>query len=757
MQTAVKDIVNDLNFRLCSFLIVFFGACSRILGSGSDSFWLDEVLTLRTVNGGWTVALGLKDHPPLMYWIGTVITNLTVESELTLRFVSVIGGIIAIPLTIEFGRYFLDRTSGLLAGLLLTLSPFHLRYSHEARHYALMVAFTLAATYFMCRALSVSQNKKGSIWWFAFATASALSMYTHYAACLVFATHCGVISFMWLKHWLKNRKVEIWPLAAICLTILFYVPWLIQLYQSIAKNLQTAGDFQQERVVGVSDWPVQTAVAFGYSNSSIAIGMALLFLIGLGCMWATNKRFQAFVFASIVAVPFGLIIGLQVTRAPLPKYVLFMLPSFLLTISYTVSTVSRFVPAAYQGGQKLFVASIGALILLWGSGPVWAEYARQERGWEEALARWEALAAEDDVIMSINLDLANGYNQGMVVAPLYLSKENAAIEIVDGNFMRPETIEQLPAEADLWALVIDRHPPYPDTADTLHVEKFQGDLYLVSLKDQTATTFDQLGELLNTFVPITTPPTPVCLIHQNIAAHRFVAGEFEQVLAEFNIANTLCPTPPRDGTAWDALETQTQYLLLDQYQAAGDTAAVQSIAFDLLIKDQKNQRALTALTYFDVLRGVQSSSEQITVQNLSEPNPVDVRTFTMPQNGDWGDVIFLHPPNRLEISVDLPDRPTSFTTRIAMAPESWAWGGDGAVFVLEVSVDGQAPEKIFEQRVDNVPESRRWHDVAVPLNQFSGRSVTLTMRTEVGPDQNDVGDWAGWESPRIIFVEPTLD
>ncbi|MEM9774133.1 MAG: glycosyltransferase family 39 protein [Chloroflexota bacterium] len=535
-QTASEDIVN---YRLWPFFIVFFGACSRILGGGSDSYWLDEVLTLRTVNGGWTVALGLKDHPPLMYWISTAITNLTVESELTLRFVSIIGGIIAIPLIIEFGRFFLDRTSGLLAGILLALSPFHLRYSHEARHYALMMALTLAATYFMCRAISTSKNSRQTAWWIAFAVASALSMYTHYAACLVFATHCGVIGFVWLRNWFRNRSVAIWPIIAISLTGLLYLPWLFQLYQSISKNLQSAGTFQQERIVGIGDWPVQTAIAFGYSNGTVATLMVVLFFAGLGCMWIYNKRFQALVFASILLIPFGFIIGLQVTRAPLPKYVLFMLPSFLLAISYSISTAIRLASAGHQNRQRIVLVGVGLLILLFGVGAIQTEYVRQERGWGEALNQWEALAEDGDIIMSFNLDLANGYNQGLVVAPLYLSGENEAIEFVDGNFLRPETIEQMPVDADLWALIIDRHPPYPDSAENLVVEKFQGDLYLVSLKEKTDSTFDQLGQLLNIFIPLTTPPTPACLIHQNIAAHHYVAGEFEQVLAEFEIANSL--------------------------------------------------------------------------------------------------------------------------------------------------------------------------------------------------------------------------
>ncbi|MEM8858275.1 MAG: glycosyltransferase family 39 protein [Chloroflexota bacterium] len=751
-QSGSRDI---FNYRLWSFLIVFFGACSRIWGAGADSFWLDEVLTLRTVHGGWTVALGLKDHPPLMYWISTGITNLTVESELTLRFVSVIGGIIAIPLIIELGRFFLDRATGLLAGMLLAVSSFHLRYAHEARHYALMMALTLAATYFMCRGLSRSRSKHAYFWWIGFAIASALSMYTHYAACLVFATHCSVIGFVWIKRWYKSRAVEIWPLIAVGLAGLLYVPWLFQLYQSIAKNLQTAGTFQQERVVDVTGWPVQTALSFGYSNTAIAITMVILLFAGLGCLWAFNKRFQAFVFASIIFVPFGIIIGLQVARAPIPKYVIFMLPAFLLSISYAISTVIRLGTAGYQNRQRLILAGMGLVILTFGGGAIQAEYVRQERGWGEALEAWEAAAADGDVIISLNLDLANGFNQGLVVAPLYLSEGNETIDIIDGNFLRPETIEELPPDGNLWGLIIDRHPPYPDQAKNLNVQKFQGDLYLVNLKDQSTSPFEQLGQLMNTFVTLTTPPTPVCLVHQNLAAHHFVASEYEQVLAEFEIANSLCPTPPRDGSAWNELETQTQYLLLDQYLVGGDEPAVQQIAFDLLLKDQKDQKALEALTYFDVLNAYQIQSEQVTVQNFSEPNPIDVRRFTMPQNGDWGDAIFLHPPNEITISLELPNRPTSFVSRLAMAPESWDWGGDGAVFIVEAAVDGGQSDIIFQQQIDNQPENRRWHDVSVPLEQYSGQSVSLTLRTEIGSNQNDVGDWAGWESPRIIFAAPT--
>ena len=47
---------------------------------------------------------------------------------------------------------------------------------------------------------------------------------------------------------------------------------------------------------------------------------------------------------------------------------------------------------------------------------------------------------------------------------------------------------------------------------------------------------------------------------------------------------------------------------------------------------------------------------------------------------------------------------------------------------------------------------RAWHDVEVPLRQYAGQTITLTLETDPGPKGDTTGDWAGWESPRVVYA-----
>ncbi len=134
---------------------------------------------------------------------------------------------------------------------------------------------------------------------------------------------------------------------------------------------------------------------------------------------------------------------------------------------------------------------------------------------------------------------------------------------------------------------------------------------------------------------------------------------------------------------------------------------------------------------------------------------VSVTQFTMPQNGDTRPVLVIHPPAQVSYQVQLPNRPTFLWVSLAMDPITWGWGGDGATFVLTID-DGTGPAVILQRHVSNEPPDQRWHDVAVDLSRWRGRSVTLTFGTQPGPANNYVGDRAGWGMMWIMRGEPRL-
>ena len=71
-------------------------------------------------------------------------------------------------------------------------------------------------------------------------------------------------------------------------------------------------------------------------------------------------------------------------------------------------------------------------------------------------------------------------------------------------------------------------------------------------------------------------------------------------------------------------------------------------------------------------------------------------------------------------------------------------------FVVEAQPAGGVARELYRQHVGNDAADRRWHAVTLPLDDFAGQTVTFTLATEVGPAGDGTGDWAGWDSPRIV-------
>ncbi len=107
--------------------------------------------------------------------------------------------------------------------------------------------------------------------------------------------------------------------------------------------------------------------------------------------------------------------------------------------------------------------------------------------------------------------------------------------------------------------------------------------------------------------------------------------------------------------------------------------------------------------------------------------------------------LLMHPEGRAAFNITLPDGVVCFRSDLALDPQSWGWGGDGASFA--VAVNG---EKIFEQTVGNAEADRFWHPAIVDLSAWAGQTVTLTLSTGPGPNSDFTGDLAGWGLPRLV-------
>jgi tetratricopeptide (TPR) repeat protein len=122
-------------------------------------------------------------------------------------------------------------------------------------------------------------------------------------------------------------------------------------------------------------------------------------------------------------------------------------------------------------------------------------------------------------------------------------------------------------------------------------------------------------------------------------------------------------------------------------------------------------------------------------------------TYSLPPEYGERPTLFLHAGSQVTWTVAL-SQPSVLRFGMGQAPESLAWGGDGATY--EVFVDG---ERVFLEHLPLEQAREGWHEREVDLASFVGQTVQLSLATTPGPTGDVTGDWAGWGEPRLEDVE----
>jgi uncharacterized membrane protein len=150
--------------------------------------WADEGISVRTVSGSFTEMKHLLSraiHPPLHYLILHGWTHLFGNSEFSVRFPSVMFSLISIFMAYRVGGLIFDRTTGIFAALLVSLSLFNIRYAQEARNYSLLCMLGLTSYFYFIKMLQ-NQAQKYSI---GYVIVSVLLLYTHVYGLFTIVSH----------------------------------------------------------------------------------------------------------------------------------------------------------------------------------------------------------------------------------------------------------------------------------------------------------------------------------------------------------------------------------------------------------------------------------------------------------------------------------------------------------------------------------------------------------------------------------------
>ncbi|WP_214044325.1 glycosyltransferase family 39 protein [Methanomethylovorans sp.] len=337
-------IDNIRSFRELQLLlaIIFIGALLRIYQLGAESIWLDEAATyfLSSDNlSGIYEATKNDVHPPLYYFVVHFFL-LTGKSEILLRFPSMVFGIIAIPLLYMLGTRMFTVKEGLISSFLLSVSLSHIYYSQEARMYSMMVFLTLGSIFFFYSAIEDKRNG----FWFLFVVFTVLNIYTHYFGFFIFPIE--IFYFLILLFSYENRTLhfrsEILPQVKA-----FFIS-AVSIVVLIIPRIQVFFEQAASRVGGEVTWGVDQTyfISSLLSHFTFSPSPSLLYLtfFALGAIaMVLSKRRQAVLLCSWFFLPVIVSYYLSDIMPFHPRYLLFILPAYLLIIARGLTATSSFI------------------------------------------------------------------------------------------------------------------------------------------------------------------------------------------------------------------------------------------------------------------------------------------------------------------------------------------------------------------------------------------------------------------------------
>lgn len=166
------------------WIITAVGAVLRLVLLGHKSFWIDEIASVAIARRATPVFWRFLWHdegnmagyyvllrPWLRFGYG----------EGTVRLLSVIPGVAAIPLMYALARKLFGAQVGAVAALFLALNACAISVSQEARAYSFVVLLVLLSTYLFVRLI---EEPRWSLMW-AYAVVAGLTCYFHYFGVLV--------------------------------------------------------------------------------------------------------------------------------------------------------------------------------------------------------------------------------------------------------------------------------------------------------------------------------------------------------------------------------------------------------------------------------------------------------------------------------------------------------------------------------------------------------------------------------------------
>jgi len=211
----------------------------RLFFLDTQPIWWDEAISIHLATSPLADLLADRAahvHPPLYFLLLKAWVALAGTTAFSVRFLSAWFNTLLIPATCAFGRRWFDRRTGLVASVLVTLSPLYVVYSQEARVYAALPLLYLAM-------LALIERLRGEDYpatrrqWLLLALVEAVGLHLHYVFLIAVAYANGLLLLG------PVRKQGVWTrwLGSLALVGLLSLPWIAAVAFSWPSVVADAG------------------------------------------------------------------------------------------------------------------------------------------------------------------------------------------------------------------------------------------------------------------------------------------------------------------------------------------------------------------------------------------------------------------------------------------------------------------------------------------------------------------------------------
>lgn len=474
--------------------ILALGALLRVAQLDFQPLWWDEGYSVffATRDFGTMLARTAIDiHPPLYYAFLQAWLGLLGAAAATMRVLSVLFGVAAIPLLYLVAQKLFDRRVGLVAAFLLALSPLAIYYSQELRMYGLVALLALASVALQLKILETefaNQNSTRAAPGVRFhlttilylGSATAL-LYTQYLSAFLIVAQCIVVLYLeYRARW--NLNLRAWFIRWLIVGAL-YLPWVLYAGPKLFAYVTDKVDIEQYARLDPFTYLAQHLVAFSVGHLTnwtwLAWGAILFVALALAGIWRGGKqknretgtraknqtaRPQSVSPLQAVGLPLTLIylgaslllgffVNLVYPFHPIryERLLLFAAPFFLIL-------VANGIVALYER-QRVLGYAASALVVLLCALALYDFYAVEryaDEDYRPLIAEMEKYAAEDDLVYAVypwQIGYLETYYRG---APLNVYEVPADAWLKQKEVMR-QTLARLHHEnARAWLLAYQK-------------------------------------------------------------------------------------------------------------------------------------------------------------------------------------------------------------------------------------------------------------------------------------------------------------